>query len=66
MFKVETIEQYKVLQFIKENFDLKWVELELIDKFTIKVSDVYSDEIIFRFNIKTRTIEETNEEFIKF
>lgn len=66
MFKVETVEQFKVLQFIKENFDLQFIELQLLDKFTIKVSDYYNDEMIFKFNLKTGKVEFTNDEYIEF
>ncbi|MFR7592392.1 MAG: hypothetical protein ACLUVC_13175 [Longibaculum sp.] len=66
MFKVDTIEQFKVLQFIKENFDMKFIELELLDKFSIKVSDYYCDELIFKFNPKNGEIEYTNDEFVEF
>lgn len=66
MFKVETVEQFKVLQFIKENFDLQYVELQLLDKFSIKVSDYYNDEMIFKFNVKTGKVEFTNDEYVEF
>lgn len=66
MFKVETVEQFKVLQFIKENFDLQFIELQLLDKFSIKVSDYYNDEMIFKFNVKTGKVEFTNDEYIEF
>lgn len=66
MFKVETVEQFKVLQFIKENFDLQFIELQLLDKFSIKVSDYYNDEMIFKFNVKTGKVEFTNDEYVEF
>ncbi len=37
--KVNTVEQFKVLEFIKENFEIEYIKLELIDRNCIKVID---------------------------
>lgn len=69
MFKVETVEQFKVLEFLKENFDMSYIELKLVNKFSIKVSDIYNDEMIFKFNVKTGKIdfiELSEDEYIEF
>jgi len=47
--KVETVEQFKVLEFIKDNFDISCIELELIDRFTIEVKDQTGDKMQFKY-----------------
>lgn len=50
MFKVDTVEQYKILQFIKKNFDMNYVSLELIGKNEIKVTDKNNDSLNFSWD----------------
>lgn len=45
--KVNTVEQFKVLEFIKENFEIEYIKLELIDRNSIKVIDAKSESCIF-------------------
>lgn len=47
--KVETVEQFKILEFIKANFDMSCIELELIDRFSIEVKDQKGDKIQFKY-----------------
>ena len=47
--KVETVEQFKVLEFIKSNFDMSCIELELIDRFTIEVEDQAGEKMKFKY-----------------
>lgn len=47
--KVETVEQYKALQFIKENFNIEAIELELIDKCSIGITDKNNDRMIVSY-----------------
>lgn len=67
LFHVETIMQYKVLKFLKEEFDLNEVRLELLNKFAILMHDKNGDSAIFRFNDETGEIDiEFDEDYIKF
>lgn len=45
--KVNTVEQFKVLEFIKENFEIEYIKLELIDRNSIKVIDAKGESCIF-------------------
>ena len=47
--KVNTVEQFKVLQFLKENFEIELFELELLDRYSIKVTDSTGDKMIFKY-----------------
>ncbi|WP_287164758.1 hypothetical protein [Clostridium sp.] len=51
--KVNTVEQFKVLQFLKEQF-----ELELLDRYSIKVTDSTGDKMIFKWDGKKVTWDE--------
>ncbi|SHI84050.1 hypothetical protein [Lutispora thermophila] len=43
--RANTIEQYKVLEFIKKNFETDNILIELIDKSTVKVTDNKGDSL---------------------
>lgn len=45
--KVETVQQYYVLQYLKENFDMEYIKLTLIDRYTIRVKDANDEEMDF-------------------
>lgn len=45
--RANTIEQYKVLEFIKQNFETDIISIELIDRFTVKVTDNKGDSLYF-------------------
>lgn len=45
--KVETVQQYYVLQYLKDNFDMEYIKLELIDRYTIRVKDANGDQMDF-------------------
>lgn len=45
--KVETIQQYYVLQYLEENFYMEHLKLTLIDRYTIRVKDSNNDEMEF-------------------
>lgn len=48
--KVNTIEQYKVLQYIEDNFEMNYITLELIDRYTIRITDRNNDSMDFIYN----------------
>lgn len=45
----ETIAQYKIMQFIKDNFMPGALDLELIDDKTVKGTDRNGDSMIFKW-----------------
>lgn len=47
--KVNTVEQFKVLQFLENNFEIELFELELIDRYSIKVTDSTGESMTFKY-----------------
>ena len=45
--KVETVQQFYVLQYLKDNFYVEELKLTLIDRYTIRVKDVNGDQMDF-------------------
>lgn len=54
---VNTIAQYKIMQFINENFFPGSLEIELIDKTTIQGTDRAGESMIFRWNEEKKIVE---------
>ena len=48
--KVNTVEQFMVLEFIKSNFIMEEVSLELIDRYTIKLTDKTGESLNFKYD----------------
>ena len=55
--KVNTVEQFKVLQFLKENFEIELFKLELLDRYSIQVTDS-TGSMIFKWDGKKVTWDE--------
>lgn len=55
--QVDTIEQFKVLSYLKEHFNTNEVNLFLLDRFTIKLIDKNNDVGYFKYNSKTKTVD---------
>lgn len=65
MFKVKTIEQFYVFEFIKENFDIQFIKLDLVDYYTIRLTDNNNDTALFYYNEEFDTVMfERENEFI--
>lgn len=47
--KVNTVEQFKVLEYIKAHFIMEEVTLKLIDRCTIEVTDKAGESIKFKY-----------------
>ncbi|SQB33965.1 hypothetical protein [Clostridium cochlearium] len=47
--KVNTVEQFKVLQFLKENFEIELFKLELLDRYSIQVTDSTGESMVFKY-----------------
>ncbi len=55
--QVDTIEQFKVLTYLKEQFNTDEVSIYLLDRFTIKLVDKDNAIGYFRYNNKTNTVD---------
>lgn len=55
--RVETIEQFNVLKYLKENLDINEFEVFLCDRYTIKVIDKVNEVGYFKFIKDTKEIE---------
>lgn len=54
--QVNTIEQFKVLAYLKKHFNLDEVSLYLCDRFTIKFTDKNSEQAYFKYDNKTKDV----------
>lgn len=54
--QVDTIEHFKVLSYLKQQFNTDEVGLYLLDRFTIKLIDKNNDIGYFRYNSKTKSV----------
>lgn len=50
--KVETVQQYYVKEFLEDNFDMEYIKLTLIDRYTIRVKDTNGEEMDFYWDIE--------------
>lgn len=48
--RVDTIEQFKVLQFIRETFKMDCISVELQDRCSLKVTDERNQSLIFAYD----------------
>jgi hypothetical protein len=48
--KVDTVEQFKVLEHIKANFVIEEVTLRLVDRCTIELTDKTGESINFKYD----------------
>ena len=54
--KVETVQQFYVLQYLKDNFDMEYIKLTLIDRYTIRVQDTNNDVMDFYWDIESKSV----------
>ena len=54
--QVNTIEQYKVLNYLKDTFNTDAIAIYLVDRYTIKVIDTNNDIGYFKYNNKTKNL----------
>ena len=62
--QVNTIEQYKVLNYLKDTFNTDAIAIYLIDRYTIKVIDTNNDIGYFKYNSKTKNSRKEVSRFI--
>ena len=55
--QVDTIEQFKVLDYLKKQLSIGKFDLFLIDRFTIKVVDKNNEQGYFKYNSKTKSVD---------
>lgn len=55
--QVDTIEQFKVLTYLKREFYTDEIKLYLLDRFTIKLVDKNNEVGYFKYNSKTKSID---------
>ncbi|HCF38185.1 MAG: hypothetical protein PWQ37_1899 [Candidatus Petromonas sp.] len=51
--KVKTVEQFKILEFIKRNFEIDKISLELVNRISIRVTDVTGQSLVFKYSENT-------------
>ena len=56
--QVNTVEQYKVLNYLKDTFNTDYIAIYLVDRYTIKVIDTNNDIGYFKYNNKTKNIDD--------
>ena len=54
--KVETVQQFYVLQYLEDNFDMEYIKLTLIDRYTIRVKDTNNEEMDFWWDIESNSV----------
>ncbi len=55
--QVDTIEQFKVLDYLKKQLSISEFAIYLIDRFTIKVIDKNKSQGYFKYNSKTKLVD---------
>ena len=55
--QVDTIEQFKVLAYLKKQLSIDDFTVYLIDRFTIKVIDKNKEQGYFKYNNKTKSVD---------
>ena len=55
--QVDTVEQFKVLDYLKKQLSIFEFDLYLIDRFTIKVIDKNNEQGYFKYNSKTKSVD---------
>ena len=54
--KVDTIQQYYVMQFLEQQFYVEELKLTLIDRYTIRVKDANNEEMDFYWDIESNSV----------
>lgn len=54
--KVDTVQQFYVKQFLEDNFYIDELKLELIDRYTIRVTDKNNCQMDFFYDLESNEI----------
>ncbi len=57
MLKVNTVEQFHIVRYIQENFNVEAIEIELLDRNKVKVTDFAGDSAEFTYNKESGKVE---------
>lgn len=49
MPRVKTIEQFKIMQFLNAHLELNLMQIELVDRSTVRVTDSIGQSLTFRY-----------------
>lgn len=55
--QVDTIEQFKILTYLKKQLSIQEFKVYLIDRYTIKAIDRNNDTGYFKYNSKTKLVD---------
>ena len=55
--QVDTVEQFKVLDYLKKQLSISEFAVFLIDRFTIKVIDKNNEQGYFKYNNRTKAVD---------
>ncbi len=55
--QVDTIEQFKVLDYLKKQLSIDEFVVYLIDRFTMKVVDKNNEQGYFKYSTKTKSVD---------
>lgn len=54
--KVETVQQYYVMEYLKDNFYMEYITMTLIDRYTIRVKDTNGDVMDFYWDTESNSV----------
>lgn len=54
--KVDTVQQFYIKQYLEENFDMEYIKLTLIDRYTIRVKDMNNEEMDFYWDTESNSV----------
>ena len=54
--KVDTVQQFYIKQYLEDNFDMEYIKLELIDRYTIRVKDMNNDVMDFYWDTESNGV----------
>lgn len=55
--KVDTVEQFHIMKYVHDNFNLYAVKVELVDRNRVRVTDATGDVADFTYNKATKMVE---------
>lgn len=54
--KVDTVQQFYVMEYLKDNFYTEYITMTLIDRYTIRVKDCNNDEMDFYWDTESKSV----------
>ena len=56
MMKANTVEQYHILKWLKDNFDMECLTISFIDRCNLRIKDMNGDEAIVTYKGKRNIV----------